>query len=157
MSFPRAGTGPRCSLVTQSCPSLCSPMDCVACQSPLSMRFSRQEYWSGLPFPTPGTFQTQGSNPRLLRWQADSLPLRPQGGLLGLTVIRFKFSSGTYYLSGFGLDWEFRSEQATFLHSWLYNLLGWTDHRKVQWLIFLSLWRKNSGPYKACLSLSLNH
>ena len=28
----------------------------VACQAPLSMGFSRQEYWSGLPFPTPGDF-----------------------------------------------------------------------------------------------------
>ena len=40
------------SLVTQSCPTLCNPMDCVAHQSPLSMGFSRQEYWSGLPFPS---------------------------------------------------------------------------------------------------------
>ena len=32
---------------------LCDPMDwVVACQAPLSMEFSRQEYWSGLPFPT---------------------------------------------------------------------------------------------------------
>ena len=99
-------------------------MDCVARQSPLSMRFSRQEYWSGLPFPTPGIFLTQGSNPCFLHWQADSLPLRPQGRLLGLTVIRFKFSSGTYYVPGFGLDWKFRSEQATFLLSQLYNPLG---------------------------------
>ena len=29
-------------------------MDCIAQQAPLSMRFPRQEYWSGLPFPTPG-------------------------------------------------------------------------------------------------------
>ena len=28
----------------------------VACQAPLSMEFPRQEYWSGLPFPTPGDF-----------------------------------------------------------------------------------------------------
>ena len=35
----------------QSCPTLCSPMDCT-CQAPLSMAFPRQEYWSGLPFPT---------------------------------------------------------------------------------------------------------
>ena len=33
-------------------PTLGDPMD-FACQTPLSMRFSRQEYWSGLPFPTP--------------------------------------------------------------------------------------------------------
>ena len=32
---------------------LCDPMDCVAHQAPLSMEFSRQEYWSGLPFPSP--------------------------------------------------------------------------------------------------------
>ena len=30
-----------------------NPMDYIACQAPLSMEFSRQEYWSGLPFPTP--------------------------------------------------------------------------------------------------------
>ena len=36
-------------------------------QAPLSMRFSRQEYWSGLPFPSPGNFPTQGSNPGLPR------------------------------------------------------------------------------------------
>ena len=47
----------------------------VACQAPLSMEFSRQECWSGLPFPTLGVFLTQGSNPRfsgLLLWQVDS-------------------------------------------------------------------------------------
>ena len=38
-------------IVTQSCPTLCDPMDCT--QAPLSMGFSRQEYWSGLPFPSP--------------------------------------------------------------------------------------------------------
>ena len=37
----------------QLCPTLCDPMT-IACQVPLSMGFSRQEYWSGLPFPTAG-------------------------------------------------------------------------------------------------------
>ena len=37
----------------------------VAHQAPLSVEFSRQEYWSGLPFPSPGTFPTQESNPDL--------------------------------------------------------------------------------------------
>ena len=36
-------------LVAQSCMTLCDPMDC-SCQVPLSTEFSRQEYWSGLPF-----------------------------------------------------------------------------------------------------------
>ena len=38
----------------------------VECQAPLSMGFSRQEYWSGLPFPSPRIFPTQRSNPCLL-------------------------------------------------------------------------------------------
>ena len=41
-----------CILATQSCPTLCDPMDCSH-QAPLSMGFSRQENWSGLPFPSP--------------------------------------------------------------------------------------------------------
>ena len=51
----------------------------VACQSPLSLEFSRQEYRSRLPFPSPGIFQTQGSNPHPLHGQADSLTLRHRG------------------------------------------------------------------------------
>ena len=39
----------------------------VACQSALSVRFSRQGCWGGLPYPPPKIFPTQGSNPRLLR------------------------------------------------------------------------------------------
>ena len=41
----------------QSCRNLCNPMDC---SPPLSMEFSRQEYWSGLPFPSPGDFPNPG-------------------------------------------------------------------------------------------------
>ena len=54
----------------------------VAWQPPLSMGFSRQEYWSELPLPPPGDLLDQGSNLRLLRllyWQADSLPLHHLG------------------------------------------------------------------------------
>ena len=41
-------------LVPQRCLTLCDPMGSTAHQAPLSMKFSRQEYWSGLPFPPPG-------------------------------------------------------------------------------------------------------
>ena len=50
------------SEVAQSCLTLCNPWT-VAHQAPPSMGFSRQEYWSGLPFPSLGIFLTQGSNP----------------------------------------------------------------------------------------------
>ena len=49
----RSSSGRRRWLVTQSCLTLCDPMDCSP-QAPLSMGFSRQGYWSGLPFPPPG-------------------------------------------------------------------------------------------------------
>ena len=48
----------------------------VAYQAPLSMEFSRQEYWSALPFPPPGDLPDgEIQLLRLLHWQADSLPL----------------------------------------------------------------------------------
>ena len=56
---------------TQSCLTLPAPWT-VACQAPLPMEFSRQEYWSGVSFPTQGIFLSQGSNPHvlcLLHWQ----------------------------------------------------------------------------------------
>ena len=54
---------------------LCVTPPTAAHQASLSMGFPRQEYWSGLPFPPPGDLpDIQGSNPRLLHWQADSLP-----------------------------------------------------------------------------------
>ena len=55
----------------------------VAHQAPLSMGFPMQEYWSGLPFPSPGDLIDQGPNLRLLRLlhrQVNSLPLVPAGG-----------------------------------------------------------------------------
>ena len=66
-------------LVTQSCPTLWDSSDCIARQAPLSKEFSRQEYWSELPFPSPAYFPTQGLNPRLLHPKADSLPLSHLG------------------------------------------------------------------------------
>ena len=51
----------------------------VACQAPLSMGFSRQEYWSGLPFPSPGDLLNPGIKPGSPTLQADSLSSELQG------------------------------------------------------------------------------
>ena len=51
----------------------------IVCQAPLSMEFSRQEYWSGLPFPSPGDLPDPGMEPRSPALQADSLLSEPQG------------------------------------------------------------------------------
>ena len=47
--------------------------------SPPSMGFSRQEYWSGLPFPSPGDLCNPGIEPRSPKLQADALPSEPSG------------------------------------------------------------------------------
>ena len=66
------------SEVAQSCPTLCDPWT-VAHQAPLSMGFSRQEYWSGLPFPSPGDLPDPGIEPRSPTLQADTLTSAPPG------------------------------------------------------------------------------
>ena len=51
----------------------------IAQQAPPSMEFSRQEYWSGLPFPSPGDLPDLGIEPRSPTLQADVLPSEPPG------------------------------------------------------------------------------
>ena len=51
----------------------------IAYQAPLSMGFSRQECWSGLPFPSPGDLPNPGIEPRSLALQEDTLLSEPPG------------------------------------------------------------------------------
>ena len=51
----------------------------VTYQAPQSMGFSRQEYWSGLPFPSPGDLSNPGIEPRSPALQTDALPSEPLG------------------------------------------------------------------------------
>ena len=63
----------------------------VVCQAPLSMEFSRQQYWSGVTFPSPGDLPNPGialASPAL---EADSLPLTPPGKPLYLLIYIFLF------------------------------------------------------------------
>ena len=59
-------------LVTQTCPTLCDPWN-AALQAPLSMGFSRREYWSGLPCLPPGNLPNPGIELSCSALQADSL------------------------------------------------------------------------------------
>ena len=68
-------------LGAQSCPTLVTPWT-IAHQASLSIGFSRPEYWSGLPFPTPGNLPDPGIepiSPVSPALQADSLSLAPPG------------------------------------------------------------------------------
>ena len=60
----------------------------VARQTPLSMEFSRQEYWSGLPFPSPGDLPDSGMEPA-----CDSLPSEPPGKFQSEIKVVPKFES----------------------------------------------------------------
>ena len=51
----------------------------IAYQAPQSMEFSRQEYWSGLPFPSPGDLPNTGIEPGSPALQADALQSEPPG------------------------------------------------------------------------------
>ena len=51
----------------------------AACQAPLSMGFSKQEYWSGLPFPSPGDLPDPGIEPGSPSLQANALLSKPPG------------------------------------------------------------------------------
>ena len=62
-------------------PTLCNPVDCSPPGSSVH-GILQEEQWSGLAFPFPGIFLTQGSNPGLLHWRVGSLPLSHQGSPL---------------------------------------------------------------------------
>ena len=69
----------------------------VACQAPLCMEFPKQEYWSELPFPPPEDI----SNPDLLHWLSDSLPLSDLGSIRPLFFKFFHFSVVLVVISPF--------------------------------------------------------
>ena len=90
-------------LVTQSCLTLCDPIDCSPARLLCPCGFSRQEYWSGLPRPPTGDFampSSRGSSPPGIKpkfpvsW-ADSLLSEPQGKPKILEWVAYPFSRGS--------------------------------------------------------------
>ena len=78
-------------LVAKSCLTLATPW-IVTCQAPLPVGFSRQEYWSGLPFLSPGDLPDPGIEPRSPTLQTDSLLTE----LWGKPIIRSFYSHKIY-------------------------------------------------------------
>ena len=98
----------------------------AARQAPQSMGFSRQEYWSGLPFPSPGIFPTHGSNLSLLyvlHWQAGSLLLSHQGSCISSV-------QSLSHVQLFATPW-IATRQASLSHHHLPELLKLTSIESV--------------------------
>ena len=78
-AVPHFNQSPKpCSLVAKSCPTLATSR-AVAHQAPLSVGFSRQEYWTGLPFSSPADLPDPGIEPGSPALQAGSLPTELPG------------------------------------------------------------------------------
>ena len=91
-----------CVLVAQSCRLFVTSWT-VAHQTPLSVEFSRQEYWSGLLFPSPEDLPDSGIEPGSLALQADSLlsepPRKPHMCLSVLVIVQMCGTNVPVYLS----------------------------------------------------------
>ena len=82
-------------LVAQSCLTLVTPWT-VAPQAPLSMGFFRQEYWSRVPFPSPGDLPDSGIKPTSPALQADSLLSEPPRLFYVFKAFNSKITGGKY-------------------------------------------------------------
>ena len=99
-------------LFSQSCLTLCSPTNYTPS---LSTEFARQEYWSGLPFNSPGDLPNSGIEPRSPALQADSSPAEPPGKpKLGKAYVTAAYCSPAYL---------------THMQSTSCEMLGWRKHK----------------------------
>ena len=103
----------------------------VACQTPLSKRFSRQEHWSGLPFPSPGDLPNQGCNSSLLKpdlFEANNINVETS---ISSCVIRMKCIP---YL----VWWEVEVVQSclSLCNSMDYTVHGILQARILEWVDF---------------------
>ena len=128
---------------SQSCIWFFVTLWTAACQTPLSMGFSRQEHWTGLPFPLQGIFLTQGSKPCLLHWQADSLPMSHQGspsqegtnGNIWYFLFWFFFYAHTHATTRIFILKEITSYHMCYPLPWLFLL-------NVSWRVFSYYYKK---------------
>ena len=153
-------------LVTQSSLTLCDPLDWSLPGS--SVEFSRQEYWSGVPFPSPGDLPNPGiklASLDHLQWQVDCLPLKYLGSPHDIprvvkfieTESRMVFSRERGIRSLMGAEFEFEKTKSSvdewwwwlhdsasvplFIGSDSWNKIPHTWWLKQQAFIFSQFWR----------------
>ena len=107
----------------------------AAHQAPPSMGFSRQEYWSGLPFPSPGDLLDPGIQPRSPALQVDSLPLSHQGSPRSTNQATNKAISETQkrwneFLTSAVKQWTPYSSTVPTIKISAYNFIQWEEENK---------------------------
>ena len=85
-----------CVKSLQSCLTLCDPMDYIAYQAPLSIEFSRQEYWGGLPCPPPGDLSNPEIETRSPALWVDSSASEPPGKPKNIGMVSFSLLQGIF-------------------------------------------------------------
>ena len=106
------------SEVTQSHPTLCDPMDCSPPFSAIH-GFSRREYWSGVPCPSPGDLPHRGTDPGLLHRR--QTPYRPPHQGIPVLLIPYKRTNRLYEVKAGaiiykGINWAWCKNQARRQH-----------------------------------------
>ena len=96
----------------------------IACQDPLSMEFSRQEFWSGLPFPSPGDLPNLGTEPGSSALQADSSPSEPPGKPFCGPVAKFYSLKTENSCWKGGIRWLVRALLGEYLGRYFYLMWG---------------------------------
>ena len=136
----------------------------VAHQAPPSVEFSRQEYWSGLPFPSPEDLPNPGIEPRSLALQADALPSEPPGKPLNGCRILLKVDFKPEWLLLFQVDdrWRIvggwmeqqtkggggRRSEKTHNHRQKHHLRVWSKTCTEKKLVWFWVWPAAGGsPY----------
>ena len=120
----------------QSCLTLYDP---VAHQAPLSMGFSRQEYWSGLPCPPPGELPNPGTeptSPASPAVQVESLPTEPLGKPKDIIHHRSRISQLKTGISATILTKELMQSTAFLMDSFAYRIVQWNVTLHIESLQF---------------------
>ena len=135
----------------QLCPTPRKPIDCIAHQAPLSMGFSRQEYWSRLPFPSPGDLPNPGIKRRSSALQGDSTTAPPgKPHVLGESHVRLSFPHAQFQrgcLASASLAWlQWCSMPSLSISLSLVSLLGTKWHQDYSSHPLLALCKAKSPP-----------
>ena len=133
----------------------------VAYQAPLSMGFSRQEYWSGLPFPSPGDLPNPGIEPGFPTLEADALTSEPPGNQNKWLFFIRSIGTQTISLSSQEAIWKGKIQKSS--QTWPYHHCFWLaqpkrwPNKQIIMAITYNIWRVLSTSHLERHSFQLEY